>query len=498
MTEKITQLERAKNKLLTETKKYLPDKDIERINEAIEVALVAHGDTLRKSGEPYLVHPIKTAIKLTELQIDKDAIIAAILHDTLEDTKLLPGEIKRRFGQDVLNLVEAVTKLGTVRIKKSWFPFVKLKTDEIPEFERQIETLRKMLIGVAKDTRVILIKLADKIHNLETLKYLPEEKRERIARESLDIFAPIAQRLGIGSWQGEIEDLAFPFVLPEEYKMIENLAVPEIREREKYLKKISRKINDMMVSNKIDAQINFRAKRWYSLFKKLEKYDNDITKIHDLVAVRIIVSSVEQCYATLGILHSLWKPLPGRIKDYIALPKPNGYQSLHTTVFCDEGRIVEFQIRSTEMDYRAKFGIASHWIYDKDKKASLPNKNELKWIREFYVAQKNIKSPQELSNSFKMDLFEDRIFVFTPQGDVKDLPAGATPIDFAYRVHTDLGNRCAGAIVNGKMVSFETVLNSGDIVEIIEKKSAKPREDWLKYAKTQGARSQIKRVVKKK
>lgn len=482
-------------KLLTKINSYLDKQGIEQVVKSIKIAQNAHINHKRMSGEPYIVHPFNTALRLTDLKLDSNTIVAAVLHDTLEDTNLTPIEIKKNFGQEVFTLVDSVTKLSHIRIKKSWFPIKKLQTEEMTEYERQAETLRKMLVAMAKDIRVILIKLADKIHNLETLQYLPEPKRERIAKESIEIFAPIAQRLGIANWQGLIEDLAFPYAMPIEYKKLKSLAVPEIKIREKYLKKIEKIVTQIVKKNLIDTQTSFRAKRWYSLYKKLQRYENNITKIYDLVAIRIIVQTVEQCYGMLGVIHSLWRPLPGRIKDYIALPKPNGYQSLHTTVFCDEGKIVEFQIRTFEMDHKANFGVASHWLYKKSKNNRFLKKDELKWIHEFYNAQKNINSSEELQDSFKMDLFQDRIFVFTPMGDVKDLPKGATPVDFAYCVHSDLGSSCGGAIINGKIAPLDKKLENGDIVEIIKRKSARPRSDWLKFVKTQSARSKIKKSV---
>jgi GTP pyrophosphokinase len=482
-------------KLLTKINSYLDKQGIEQVVKSIKIAQNAHINHKRMSGEPYIVHPFNTALRLTDLKLDSNTIVAAVLHDTLEDTNLTPIEIKKNFGQEVFTLVDSVTKLSHIRIKKSWFPIKKLQTEEMTEYERQAETLRKMLVAMAKDIRVILIKLADKIHNLETLQYLPEPKRERIAKESIEIFAPIAQRLGIANWQGLIEDLAFPYAMPIEYKKLKSLAVPEIKIREKYLKKIEKIVTQIAKKNLIDTQTSFRAKRWYSLYKKLQRYENNITKIYDLVAIRIIVQTVEQCYGMLGVIHSLWRPLPGRIKDYIALPKPNGYQSLHTTVFCDEGKIVEFQIRTFEMDHKANFGVASHWLYKKSKNNRFLKKDELKWIHEFYNAQKNINSSEELQDSFKMDLFQDRIFVFTPMGDVKDLPKGATPVDFAYCVHSDLGSSCGGAIINGKIAPLDKKLENGDIVEIIKRKSARPRSDWLKFVKTQSARSKIKKSV---
>jgi GTP pyrophosphokinase len=297
----------------------------------------------------------------------------------------------------------------------------------------------------------------------------------------------------MGEWRGNLEDLAFPFVNKEAFDEIKSLAVPEIKDREKYLIKITKKLKEILTKNRIKADINFRAKKWYSLYRKLIKYNNDLDKVYDLIAVRVIVDSIEDCYAVLGLIHNAWRPLPGRIKDYIAIPKPNGYQSIHTTVFSDDKQIVEFQIRTKKMHQQAEFGIASHWIYADKKSSKLPNKDDLRWIDDFYKIQKKISSPEELVRTLKMDFFEDRIFVFTPDGDVKDLPYGATPVDFAYYVHTDLGNKCSGAKINGKIAPLSTILHNGDIVEIIKKENAKPHADWLNFTKTDIARSQIKR-----
>lgn len=471
---------------------HISEVDIEKIKVAIDFSERYHQNQKRKSGDPYLIHPLRTAILLAKIKLDKDTIIAAILHDTLEDTPATQKDIKNNFGVEVLKLVEGVTKLGKVRIKKSWFPFFRKKVD-IPEFERQVETLRKMLVAVSQDLRVILIKFADKIHNLETLKYLDLDKQERIAREALEIYAPIAGRLGINEWKDIMEDLSFPYVYPNDYARIQKLAIPEIKEREKYLKAISKKVAKILSENKIEYKIGFRAKRWYSLYKKLERYDNDISRIHDLVALRIIVDSIEDCYKVLGVLHSKWKPIMGRIKDYIAMPKPNGYQSIHTTVFCDNKQIAEFQIRTKEMHQKAEFGIASHWVYEKEKSSRFANKEELRWLEEFSKNQKRISDPAELFASMSLDLFQDRIFVFTPKGDAKDLPINSTPIDFAYSIHTDIGNHCQGALINGKIAPLETKLKNGDIVKIIVSKKSKPKTDWLKMARTDQARLNIKK-----
>ncbi len=474
---------------------YISQSDLAKVHRAIEFSRKAHFGMKRYSGEDYIIHPISVALKLAELKLDSTSIISALLHDTVEDTEITTMQIRKMFNSEIANMVESVTKLSSVRIKKTWFPLIKQTQEEISQFERQAETLRKMLIAMSRDVRVIIIKLADKIHNLETLEYLPQDKRERIAKEAIEIYAPIAGRLGMGEWRGELEDLSFPFVYPQENKELLSLAIPQIQEREKYLKKLTIRLNKLLKENKIEAEVNFRAKKWYSLFKKLQKYNNNLEKIYDLIAVRIIVESIEDCYGALGIIHSVWRPLLGRIKDYVALPKPNGYQSIHTTVFADEGKIVEFQIRTRKMHRQAEFGIASHWIYADAKTSKLPNKDELKWIDDFYRVQKQLRSPEELFKYLKMDLFEDRIFVFTPQGDVKDLPAGATPIDLAYSVHTALGNRCIGAKVNGKIAPLDSSLHNGDIVAIIKKESARPHADWLKFVKTDIARTQIKKAT---
>ncbi|MFH1855275.1 MAG: RelA/SpoT family protein [bacterium] len=489
-------LPRLKEKLFNELIKYLTDDDISKIEKAYEFAKESHKGTKRYSGDDYIVHPVTIAYSLSRLRMDQATIIASLLHDTIEDTSIEVNDIRKAFSTEVATIVESVTKLSNIKINKSWFPLGKTTHEKISEYERQIGTIRKMLIAMSRDVRVIFIKLADKIHNLETLKFLPPDKQERIAKEAIEIYAPIAGRLGMGEWRGLLEDLSFPFVYPEESRKIKELAIPEIKEREKYLKRITVKLKKILSENKIKHEINFRAKKWYSLFRKLNKYNDDLDKIHDLIAVRIIVNSIEDCYAVLGLIHADWRPLVGKIKDYIALPKPNGYKSIHTTVFADEGQIVEFQVRTKEMHHQAEFGIAANWIYQEKKVSKLPSKNDLKWIDEFNKLSRNIKSPEELFKSLTMDLFEDRIFVFTPQGDVKDLPQGATPVDFAYYVHTALGNHCSGAKINGKIAQLNSKLQNGDIVEIIEKKNAHPHSDWLNFTKTSHARSQIKKVTK--
>jgi GTP pyrophosphokinase len=488
-----SELKETERLLIESCQNYLLSDDLKKIKEAISLAKSLHFSQKRKSGKPYIIHPLNTALELSKIRLDRDSIIAAILHDTLEDTDAKPQQIKKIFGADVLSLIESVTKLGKVRIKKSWFPFCKAKKIDLTEFERQVETLRKMLVAVAKDVRVILIKLSDKINNLETLEYLEEGRRERIAKEAIEIYAPIAGRLGINEWKDQLEDLSFPYVYPKDYKKLRELAIPEIKTREKYLNLLSRQVSQMLTENGIKHKIVFRAKRWYSLFKKLKKYDGDISKVYDLVALRIILNSIEDCYCVMGLIHNRWKPFPGRIKDYIAMPKPNGYQSLHTTVFCEKDQIVEFQIRTGDMHRQAEYGVASHWIYDNEKKSRKAKKQEVEWLKEFSVFQKKITSAHDLASSLSMDIFQDRIFVFTPKGDAKDLPINSTPIDFAYSVHTDIGNHCGGARVNDKIAPLNYKLCNGDIVEIIVSKKAKPRRDWLEFVVTEMARTNIKK-----
>jgi GTP pyrophosphokinase len=488
-----SELKEIEESLIKSCQVYFSPGDLKGIKKAVDLAKSLHSHQKRKSGKPYITHPLNTALRLSKIRLDKDGIIAAVLHDTLEDTNIKPPQIRKMFGNDVLSLIESVTKLGRVRIKKSWFPFFKAKKIDITEFERQVETLRKMLVAVAKDVRVILIKLSDKIDNLETLEYLEEDRRERIAKEAIEIYAPIAGRLGINEWKDQLEDLSFPYVYPKEYKQLRELAIPEIKTREKYLKFLSGQVSRMLSKNKIKHKIVFRAKRWYSLFKKLKKYDGDISKVHDLVALRIILDSIEDCYCTMGLIHNRWKPLPGRIKDYIAMPKPNGYQSLHTTIFCEKNQIVEFQIRTKNMHHQAEYGVASHWIYDDEKKSRQAKKQEVEWLKEFSVFQKKIKSSHDLANSLSLDVFQDRIFVFTPKGDAKDPPVNSTPVDFAYSVHTDIGNHCGGARVNDKIAPLNYKLCNGDIVDIIVSKKARPRQDWLEFVVTEMARTNIKK-----
>ena len=462
--------------------------DLDLIHLAYDYAQQAHEGQLRRSGEPYINHPLGTAITLAKMGMDQETIIAGLLHDIPEDTNYSLVDVEKNFGSEVANLVTGITKLGVIKYRG---------------MERYAENLRNMFISMAQDIRIILIKMADRLYNLKTLSALPAEKQKRIAQESLEIYAPIANRLGMGQIKGELEDLAFPYVYPKDYDWIKKEIMPKIAKEKEHIERVIKIIRKELTEEKIKIiSLHGRQKRLYSLYQKLKKpaYDGDLTKIHDLVALRIIVPTVADCYHALGVIHRHWKPLPGRIKDYIAQPKPNGYQSLHTTVFCDEGKIVEFQIRTAQMHQQAEYGIAAHWHYKEmagrpkkisDKGYTLPKK--FAWIQELVNWQKKIHDHQQYLKSLTIDFFRNRIFVFTPKGDVIDLPEDATPVDFAYHVHSWIGDHCAGAKINGQMSRLDGTLKNGDVVEIITDKNRKgPSRDWLNFVKTSAAKARIK------
>ena len=459
-----------------------------RIRSAYEFSKKAHTGQKRRSGEPYVSHPLAVAEYLARLNMDTDTIIAALLHDTCEDTKITPDDIEKNFGSDVRFLVTGVTKVN------------KLKYHGV---ERTAENLRKMFLAIAEDIRVVIIKLVDRLHNMKTLEFLPPEKQKRIALETLEIYAPLSYRLGIGGLKGQLEDLAFPYAYPKEYDwLIKNIQAP-FEERKRLIEQLEPLIEEELKKEKIPySEIHARAKHLYSLYKKLIKYEMDINRIFDLVALRIVVPSLEACYGALGVVHKLWRPMPGLVKDYIALPKPNGYQSIHTTVFGPNGYPVEFQIRTAEMHHEAEFGIAAHWSYSEkkaqsakeytDRKTSFANKKELAWVRQLHEWHKSSQTPEEFLESIKIDFFKNRIFALTPKGDVIDLPEGSTPIDFAYHIHTDIGHNATGAKVNGKIVPLNHTLQNGDVIEIATRKNKNPNSDWLEIVKTSAARKHIR------
>ncbi len=469
--------------LFNELKKYCHNDDIELVKLAYDFAENAHHGQIRKDDKtPYIVHPLAAAHLLAQMRIDTNLIIAALLHDVPEDTAVTLEEVEKNFGPDIASMVKGVTKLGYLKYRG---------------VERYIENLRKMFIAMAEDIRVMIIKFADRIHNLSTLDSLPAKKRYRIALESLEIYAPIANRLGIGEFKHMLEDLSFSYIYPKEYKQIKKIQEDYLLTQGAYLEETMVAIKKEIKDSGIQClNVHGRQKTLFSLYRKITNkgWDN-LDKIHDIVAIRIIVPSVGDCYATLGIIHKLWKPLRGRIKDYIAQPKPNGYQSLHTTVFCTDGRIVEFQIRDKKMHEEAEYGIAAHWQYD-ESGAKIPAK-DLNWAKELAEIQKTVLNKLSDLDELKIDFFRNRIFVFTPKGDVIDLPEDATPIDFAYTIHTDVGNYCNGARVNDQLVSLDTRLSSGDVVEIIVDKNRKgPSPDWLKTIKTHSAKNRIMSKLK--
>lgn len=459
---------------------YASDETTALIKKAFEFSKNAHKDEVRFSGEQYFIHPFHVALTLAEMQIDANTIAAGLLHDVCEAGLASPKDLEKEFGKDVAFLVEGVTKLGKLRYQG---------------MDRYLENMRKMFLAMAEDARVIFIRLADRLHNMQTLEHVPEHKRERIARETLEIYAPLADRLGMGKLRGVLEDLAFPFVYPEEYEKLQKIIKKQLTEKETYLSKVKYKLGEELKKEGIENFVILaRVKQLYSLYRKLIKHNNNFDEIYDLVALRVMVQNVEECYLTLGIIHKLWKPLPGRIKDYIALPKPNGYQSIHTTVFCIDGAITEFQIRTKQMHEEIENTIAPHWAYTEQGKPEEGGKitKKIAWISQMREWQKNASGTEEFLESLKIDIFKNRIFVFTPKGDVIDLPDGATPVDFAYLVHSEVGNHCNGAKVNNKMVQLDYHLKNGDRCEILTQKNKKPSKSWLDFVKTNYAKSKIR------
>ncbi len=458
--------------------------DAELVSRAYAYAENAHHGQKRYSGAPYFVHVSAVGYTLAEMGMDATVVAAGLLHDTVEDAKVSEADIEKEFGKEIRFLVDGVTKLG------------KLKYHGI---ERHVESLRKLFVSTAKDLRVIIIKLADRLHNVSTLKYVPKEKQRRIALETLEIYAPLANRLSIGKIKGQLEDYAFPFAYPLEYEKVQALIRERSRDSEKKLEKVYRDIQvELAKSGILNVHGEYRIKRTYSLYKKLVRHEMDIGKIYDVSAIRVIVPTLADCYRALGIIHSVWRPLPGRIKDYIAFPKPNGYQSLHTTIFTGDGAIVEVQLRTEEMNLGAAFGVAAHFAYkESDIKSGAALPTNLDWVNQISNLQKHGGASGDYLESLKMDFFEDRVFIFTPDGDVIDLPRDSSPIDFAYAIHSDIGDHTSGAKVNDKFVSLDTPLQNGDIVEIITKKASKPSQKWLEYARTTFAKRHIRSYLQR-
>lgn len=459
-------------------------KDQELLTKAYKFAQHAHEGQKRMSGEPYFYHAFEVTKILAKLRMDVKALAAGFMHDVLEDTKVSEEEIKKEFGDDILFLIKGVTKLGTLKYRGH---------------ERHVESLRKFFIAMANDLRVVIMKFADRLHNLRTLEHVREDKRKRIALESIEVYAPLANRLGMGKLKGEIEDVAFPYAYPKEYAQVEEMIKEKKESYKKNLEEVHDTLKKELKKNKVSVvEIDYRIKHKYSLYKKLLKYDMDIEKVFDIVALRVIVDTIEECYRVLGIVHSIWNPLPGRIKDYIAIPKPNGYRSLHTTIFTGLGKVAEIQIKTQDMHAQSAYGIAAHFAYkEKGSKKFEDDKNKFKWIEELKELHYTPGKPQNFIEHLKTDFFNDRIFVFTPQGDVIDLPDGSCPLDFAYSIHSDIGDHTSSAKVNGKMVPIFSNLKNGDIVDIATKKDAHPSSKWLDSVKTTIAKKHVKSYLEK-
>ena len=474
--------------IITKVKKNKRRADTKVIIRAYEYAKEKHGDQLRKSGEPYMIHPVDVAYILADLGLDEETISAALLHDVVEDTSATSEDIEQEFGKEIRDMVDGVTKLKKIRYA----------TIE----EHQVENYRKMFLAMGKDIRVILIKLADRLHNMRTLKYLKRDRQLAIAKETMDLYAPLANRLGMYSLKWELEDLAFKYLQPEEYREIVEGLDRKREERLSFIEKIMSEIRVELKRMHIEAEITGRAKHIYSIYRKMKRDNKTLDQIYDLFALRILVKSVKDCYAALGVVHELYNPMPGRFKDYIAVPKANMYQSLHTTLIGPKGTPFEVQIRTWEMHRIAEFGIAAHWAYKeagKDHKANVKvTEDKLAWLRETLEWQKEMQDPEEFLNTLKTELFEDEVYVFTPKGDIKVLPSGSTPIDFAYNIHAQVGHRMTGCKINSKMMPIITKLKNGDIVEIITSDSAKgPSRDWLKFIKSSSAKTKIQQWFKK-
>lgn len=474
------------NDLLETIRTHYVNPDLDLIKRVYACAAAAHGDVRRSSGHLFISHPIAVAIILARMEFGMQVLAAALLHDVIEDTTVTRDDLEKQFGADIANLVASVTKLQQAHYRGA---------------ERYLENLRKMFLAMADDVRAILIKFADRLHNLQTLYALPPNEQKRIAREALEIHVPIAGRMGMGEMKGDLEDTAFRYDDPQAYERTKTLVADIVREKDAYVHGVLERVNTFLASEGVQVRsIHGRVKRLYSFYRKLKRYDNDISRIYDIMAIRIIVpNGIEQCYAVLGLLHKRYKPLPGRIKDYIAQPKPNGYQSLHTTVFCEGGQIVEFQIRTQGMHDHAEYGIAAHWRYKENGGRAT---EDMRWMEELNQIRRELADKKKFLvhlKEWKLDLFKDRIFVFTPKGDVVDLPEGGTPIDFAYAIHTDLGNACIAVRVNGVATRLDTALISGDICEIITGKNRKsPSIDWIKFVKTRHAREKIREHSKQR
>ncbi len=472
--------------IIASVQEYQPQADIDLIQRAYELAESAHRGQTRVSGEAYIIHPLHVAQILTELHLDYETVSAALLHDVVEDTIYTNEQMQEMFGEEVAMLIDGVTKLGRIQYKS--------------KEEVQLENYRKMFLAMAKDIRVIMIKLADRLHNMRTLKYMREDKQKRIAKETIEIYAPLANRLGISNVKWELEDLCLRYLDPETYYDLVESVKQKRKERQTFIDDSIKQIKEKLAESNIKADISGRAKHFYSIYKKMKRDKKDISEIYDLSAVRVLVESVKDCYGVLGVIHAMWKPIPGRFKDYIAMPKSNGYQSLHTTVMT-RGYPLEIQIRTFAMHQVSEFGVAAHWKYKETGKsvgAGSETDQKMSWLRQMVNLQQEYTDPKEYFEAMKVDIFSDEVFVFTPKGDVIDLPKGSIPIDFAYRIHTEVGHHCVGAKINGKLVPLETKLRNGDIVSVLTNKAnGGPSRDWLNIVASSETRSKIRTFFKK-
>jgi len=462
---------------------YNPNAEAGALTEAYELAAGAHGGQIRKSGEAFINHPLEVALILVGLHMDTATLQAALLHDVVEDSEVSLKEVRHHFGKEVAALVDGVTKLGRIKFESL--------------AEQQSQNMRKMLVAMAKDIRVILIKLADRLHNMRTLSALPEEKRREKSIETMEIYAPLAHRLGISAMKAELEDLSFYYLEPRKYHQVARMVAEQRDERESYLEQVKEELLRELDDIGVHAELSGRPKHLYSIYQKMTQQGKEFSEIYDLIGMRVVVDSVKDCYASLGTVHSIWKPVPGRFKDYVAMPKFNMYQSLHTTVIGPAGRPLEIQIRTEEMHRTSEYGVAAHWKYKEGGRSDESFGERLAWLRQMLEWQTELKDPSEFMEALKIDLFGDEVFVFTPKGDVVSLRNGSTPLDFAYSIHTEVGHRCIGAKVNGQIVPLSYELSNGDRVEILTQKSARPSRDWLNIVKTGRARSKIRTYFSK-
>src|SRR4051812_44130546 len=468
--------------LLEKVRSYSPEADLELLRRAYVFSALEHKGQVRHSGEPYLVPPLEVADLLADMKLDVVAVSAGLLHDVVEDTLTTPERIAELFGSEIAHVVEGVTKIGAIQFSSSE--------------ERQAENFRKMLLAMVDDIRVILVKLADRLHNMRTLNHLSEERRIKIAQETIDIYAPIANRLGMSKVKNELEELSFRYLEPRTYESLRSKVESRRRQTEGTIEDLKRTLRGKLQDAQVPVvELEGRVKRLYSIAQKLKKQKIDLEQVYDFVALRVVTKTVRDCYAALGIIHNTWSPVPGRIKDFIAIPRPNGYQSLHTSVISERGTPFEVQIRTEEMHLQAEEGIAAHWKYKEGRVGDQRDERYFQWLRQLLEWQQEVRDPQEFMQNLKIDLYPEEVYVFTPKGEVRSLPRGSTPVDFAYFVHTDVGHHCVGALINGKMVPLRTRLQNGDIVQIQTQPGHKPSRDWLSFAVTSRARSKIKHVL---